>query len=254
MVKSRTSFGLKIFVVAILFSFAAIVSFYITDRSYKAHFKCYTDFGIYLPENYSIHGIDVSRYQKEISWQDVKEMKVKNTAIGFAFIKATEGIDRTDEQFINNMTAAKEAGIKRGAYHFFIPGESGRLQAENFIKTAPLTTGDLPPVLDAERIDTSSIPEVQLQIAEWLSAVEKRYHTKPIIYSNIDFYNTVLAGKSDNYPLWIAHYYAKDKPRIKRNWAFWQHNERGTVNGIKAPVDFNVFNGDSTAFQQLLMK
>lgn len=26
----------------------------------------------------------------------------------------------------------------------------------------------------------------------------------------------------------IAHYYVKDKPRIKRNRHFWQHNERGT--------------------------
>ena len=254
MQKNRQRFGAKIFAVAFLFAAGAIISYYIADHSYKAHFKYYTDFGIYMPENYSIHGIDVSHYQKEISWQEVKEMKVKNTAIGFVFIKATEGTDRTDDEFIKNMAAAKEAGIKRGAYHFFTPGESGALQAENYMKTVGLIAGDLPPVLDAERIDTIAIPELQMQMAVWISAVEAKYHTKPIIYSNIDFYNKVLEGKFDEYPLWIAHYYVKDKPRIKRNWAFWQHNERGTVNGIKARVDFNVFNGDSAAFKQLLLK
>jgi lysozyme len=52
----------------------------------------------------------------------------------------------------------------------------------------------------------------------------------------------------------VAHYLVKDKPRIKRNWLFWQHNETGRVNGVDAYVDFNVFNGDSTMFKKLLLK
>jgi lysozyme len=52
----------------------------------------------------------------------------------------------------------------------------------------------------------------------------------------------------------VAHYLAKNKPRVKRDWNFWQHNEAGHVNGITGFVDFNVFNGDSADFQQLLIK
>ncbi len=26
-------------------------------------------------------------------------------------------------------------------------------------------------------------------------------------------------------------------------WRFWQHSDRGQVDGINGPVDFNVFNG-----------
>jgi lysozyme len=52
----------------------------------------------------------------------------------------------------------------------------------------------------------------------------------------------------------VAHYLEKDKPRIKRRWNFWQHNERGRVNGITTPVDFNVFNGDGDEFNNLLIK
>ena len=84
--------------------------------------------------------------------------------------------------------------------------------------------------------------------------MEAYYKVKPIIYTNVDFYENFLSDSFDNYPLWIAHYLVQDKPRIKRNWMFWQHNERGHVNGIDAFVDFNVFNGDSTAFSQLLLK
>jgi lysozyme len=54
--------------------------------------------------------------------------------------------------------------------------------------------------------------------------------------------------------LWAAHYLEKDRPRIRRRWIFWQHSEKGRVNGIGMPVDFNVFNGDSADFENLLIK
>jgi lysozyme len=84
--------------------------------------------------------------------------------------------------------------------------------------------------------------------------VEQHYKVRPIIYTNIDFYENFLANQFDDYPLWIAHYLVKDKPRIKRKWTFWQYNEKGHVNGIDAYVDFNVFNGDSTEFRNMLIK
>ncbi|XZF13895.1 GH25 family lysozyme [Chitinophagaceae bacterium MMS25-I14] len=55
------------------------------------------------------------------------------------------------------------------------------------------------------------------------------------------------------YPLWIAHYYA-DSPGVQRNWTFWQHNDRGHVNGIDGYVDFDTFSGDSMAFEQMRYK
>jgi lysozyme len=51
----------------------------------------------------------------------------------------------------------------------------------------------------------------------------------------------------------VAHYFAKGRPRVQRKWLFWQHSERGKVDGIKPSVDFNVFNGDSTDFVDLLI-
>ena len=68
----------------------------------KSRFVKYEAFGIPIPENYSIHGIDVSKYQQTIAWDIVKEMKVKNIQLGFAFIKATEGIGNLDPEFYRN--------------------------------------------------------------------------------------------------------------------------------------------------------
>lgn len=220
----------------------------------KPKFVHYNDFGIDMPVNYSVHGIDVSKYQDAIDWEDVKAMHIKDIRVRFSFIKATEGSDDVDRRFKRNWSAAKEAGIARGAYHFFNPYKDGQSQAENFIDRVKLQPGDLPPVLDIETTGTVNKAILQQRVMVWLTLVERQYKIKPIIYTGADFYAKYLSGKFDDYPLWVAHYLVKDKPRVKRNWSFWQHNEAGRVNGIDAYVDFNVFNGDSTDFEQILMK
>jgi lysozyme len=189
-----------------------------------------------------------------IAWDAVSAMQVKKIKLGFVFIKATEGIGNVDPQFKRNWRRSKNAGMIRGAYHFFLSTKDGRMQAENFIKSVRLETGDLPPVLDIEQ--TYGVPKaiIKKEMKEWLDIVENYYNVKPIIYTNIDFYKQNLGSDFDAYPLWVAHYYQPRQPRIKRDWLFWQHNDKGRVNGITAPVDFDVFSGDSVEFAQLLMK
>jgi len=220
----------------------------------KVKFTRYPEFGIAIPEAYSIHGIDVSKYQSLIAWEEVQQMKVKKVQLGFAFIKATEGIGNTDPQFKRNWKKSKEAGIIRGAYHFFIGSKDGRMQAENFINKVELETGDFPPVLDVEQLNGANPIQARKEIKKWLEIVENNYGVKPIIYTNVDFYNRNLGSEFDEYPLWVAHYYRIDQPRIDRGWIFWQHSDEGRVNGIISKVDFNVFNGDSLEFEKILMQ
>jgi len=220
----------------------------------RARFVRYPEFGIAVPVDYPIHGIDVSRYQQMIAWDAVKAMQVKDIRLRFAFIKATEGIGNTDPQFYRNWKRSKDAGIIRGAYHFFITTKDARMQAENFIKIVDLKPGDLPPVLDVEQTNGISKELIKKELKTWLEIVENYYHIKPIIYTNIDFYKQNMGEGFDDYPLWVAHYYQPRQPRIKRDWVFWQHSDGGRVNGILSPVDFNVYSGDSISFQQLLIK
>lgn len=241
------------FILIVLAALSAI-TWYVTGYFNRPKFVRYPAFGIDLPVSYPIHGIDVSKHQAVIDWKGVKAMQIDDVKIGFGFMKATEGIAMVDGRFRKNWFEAKKAGIPRGAYHFFNAGKSGKAQAENFIETVNLEKGDLPPVLDVEQIRGTSVSNLQIRVADWIRAVEKHYKVKPIIYTNADFYENYLSGKFDDYPLWVAHYLVKDKPRIKRNWIFWQHNETGRVNGINAFVDFNVFNGDSADFNNLLIK
>ncbi|MEG9067805.1 GH25 family lysozyme, partial [Escherichia coli] len=71
----------------------------------------------------------------------------------------------------------------------------------------------------------------------------QHYRKKPIIYSGAVFYHTNLAGYFNEYPWWVAHYYQRRPDNDGMAWRFWQHSDRGQVDGINGPVDFNVFNG-----------
>ncbi len=254
MAKRKKFIFRSVFIPLVLLAVIATAVYYINEYINRPKFIRYAAFGIHLPINYQIHGIDVSRYQHNIDWNAVSTMQDQEVKIGFAFIKATEGLGRVDMGFRKNWFNAKKAKVTRGAYHFFISSKSGKAQAENFIETVKLEKGDLPPVLDIESTNGASVADIQQRAQDWLLMIEKHYKVRPIIYTNINFYSNFLNGKFDDYPLWVAHYFVKDKPRIERNWIMWQHNERGRVNGIDAYVDFNVFNGDSTAFKKLLTK
>ena len=75
-------------------------------------------------------------------------MQNKETAtpLHFVFMKATEGGDHNDTTFEANFANARNHGFIRGAYHFYIPGTDALKQADFFIRTVKLDTGDLPPV------------------------------------------------------------------------------------------------------------
>lgn len=239
----------------IVFAVAAIIYvWYTSTRIEHAKFVRYAGFGIELPVNYEIHGIDVSKHNSFVFWPAVKKMKVKDVMIGFSFIKATEGLGNVDKQFRRNWQKATEAGLPKGAYHFFIATKSGKQQAQNFISTVDLAPGDLPPVLDIEQLYGAKPEKMRKEVKEWLRLVEDHYDVKPILYTYVTFYTNFLGKEFDEYPLWIAHYHEKDRPRITRPWIFWQHSEEGRVNGITSKVDFNVFNGDSSDFRNLLVK
>ena len=242
----------KAIVAILVIACTGVAAWYLWKRE-APHYLRYREFGIEIPSDYAIHGIDVSKYQSYIDWEEVKMMQVAGVQIGFAFIKATEGINNKDRYFKRNWRKAHDAKVVTGAYHFFISSKSGKAQARNFINSVDLEEGDLPPVLDVEQVNGASTAKLRKNVKEFLDAVEAYYGVKPIIYTNVDFYNHYLKGEFDDYPLWVAHYLQRNQPRIERDWIFWQHSEQGRVNGILTKVDFNVFNGDSTDFRNLLV-
>ncbi|MCG8329615.1 MAG: glycoside hydrolase family 25 protein [Chitinophagales bacterium] len=200
-------------------------------------------------DEYEVHGIDVSHYQSRIQWDSIV-----NNGIHFAFVKATEGLSMKDSLFTHNWAEMNRVGIKRGAYHFYYPSLSAEEQAKNFLSSVELLPGDLPPVLDVEVLAGSSKVRLITGIRTWLYLTEIEYGVKPILYTNLKFYNKYLAGQFDDYPVWIARYNTRE-PSLAcgREWQFWQYGNRGRIAGIAGDVDFNVFQGSWYELEELCL-
>ncbi|AOW08107.1 glycoside hydrolase family 25 protein [Flavobacterium gilvum] len=188
-------------------------------------------------------GIDVSEYQGKIRWSYVDTIEEKYP-LRYVFIRATVGNDRVDNEFERNWLGAKENKMIRGAYHYYRPNENSLEQAELFIKTVKLKKGDLPPVLDIEKLPKEqSIERLKLGLKRWLNAVEKHYGVRPIIYTGEKYYDDFLKDEFGDYLFWIANYNFY-REEIQEDWLFWQFTEKATVPGIDSTVDVNIYNGD----------
>lgn len=211
------------------------------------------------PPSYTIRGIDVSHYQERINWYRLCRTNMGTDPVSFVIIKATEGISLKDSYFDENFSQARANGFVRGAYHFMTPDVTAKEQAQFFISCVNLVPGDLPPVLDIEDerkwlASGKNKADIQCMAKEWLDAVEQHYGVKPIVYSGYRFRRDILdAPCFDAYPFWMAHYYVS-QPATDITWSFWQHTDCGKLDGIRGPVDCNVFNGDDDAFEELLIK
>ncbi|MBS1954391.1 MAG: glycoside hydrolase family 25 protein [Cyanobacteria bacterium SZAS-4] len=202
-----------------------------------------------------IPGIDVSIYQGKIDWQRVKQAGIK-----FAFVKATEGATFQDKLFKENIRAAQSAGISCGAYHFFRPKTPIGPQVDNFINSIRSAGVTVLPALDLEvPADWRNIPRgdrINLVI-EWLERVKSVLGIPPIIYLSSSFPGDVLTDAHElaAYPLWLAHYTKHPAPVVPAPWqtyTFWQHSDRGAVEGIVGNVDLNWFNGPAVDLEKVM--
>lgn len=187
-------------------------------------------------------GIDVSHYQGKINWSKVEFVNEKYP-IEFVFIRATQGFDKKDNQFDKNWNECKRNNIIRGAYHYYRPNENSLEQAENFIKTVKLSKGDLPPVLDIEKLPKEqSIDNLKIGLKRFLDKIEEHYEVRPIIYTGERYYNDFLKDEFEDYTFWIANYNFIDA-EVNSDYLIWQFTEQAKIKGIREKVDVNIFNG-----------
>lgn len=196
------------------------------------------------PAAWKVFGVDVSAYQGQVDWSVLAGQGVE-----FAFIKATEGSGYADRYFEQNWLGAQRAGLLMGAYHFFSYDSPGETQADNFIKTVPVTAGALPPVVDIEFYgDKLRNPPDREEVKEildpLLARLEEHYGQKPILYVTYRSYRLYIKGEYEEYPLWVSRPLLAP---IDKDWSFWQYSHSARLEGYAGDeerIDLNVFRGN----------
>jgi lysozyme len=199
---------------------------------------------------YEVKGIDVSHHQGVIDWA-----RLKADGVDFAYIKASEGETYNDPRFTRNWYEAEQAGVKRGAYHFFTQCRTGKAQAGNFIRVVPRQAGTLPPAVDAEHMgpcrDGPAVADVAAELAVFLDLAGAHFGQRPVIYTTREFHDAYLAGKFPQDRFWLRSLIFEPSFR-KEQWIIWQYHNLGKRDGVAGPIDLNVFRGTPAQLDALL--
>lgn len=201
------------------------------------------------------YGFDVSHYQnrEDIKW-DSLSIGNKTIPLEFVVMRATMGNKSADKHFDEFWEMAKKNNLIRGAYHFYRADEDPVIQANNFLANVKLESGDLPPILDIEKIPKRKTNKKLIEdLKVWCKIVEKAYGEKPIIYTYYHYHKDFLKGEFEGYPLWLANYNDVPSPSPDDQWDFWQFTENGIVHGINAKVDLDIYNGSSWSLKRLTL-
>lgn len=187
-----------------------------------------------------IHGIDLSHYQGEVFWEAIGD----NSKMAYVYLKATEGGDRIDAKYVQNIELAHKYGLKVGSYHFFRPKTDLTRQLENFKAQCRPSQQDLIPMIDVETKQGMQTTAFRDSLVKFLDMVEETYHQKPLVYTGTNFYNNYLVGVLNGYKLMIAQY-SNNEPVLKDNsdYMLWQYTGKGHIDGIRGYVDKSRFMG-----------
>ena len=197
---------------------------------------------------YVLYGIDVSQYQGDIDWPKVAADNVDFAYIRVGFRGYGSGKLVMDEKFSANIRGAKAAGLQVGVYFFSQAISIGEAEEEAQIVLDAIKDYDidLPVVFDMEEIhnetartDNLSREEASQITLAFCRKVEKSGY-KCMIYGNTKW----LAARVDmsllkDYPIWFAQYY--NKPLFPYDFVLWQYSNSGSIEGIPAHVDMNIY-------------
>ena len=187
-----------------------------------------------------VHGIDLSHYQGEVFWEAIGD----NSKMAYVYLKATEGGDRIDDKYEQNIELVHKYGLKVGSYHFFRPKTPLKLQLENFKAQCRPSQQDLIPMIDVETKQGLSNDAFRDSLMTFLTMVEKAYHQKPLVYTGTNFYNRYMSGLMNGYKLMIAQY-SSNEPVLNdgNDYMLWQYTGKGHIDGIRGYVDKSRFMG-----------
>ena len=191
-------------------------------------------------------GIDVSKWNKEIDWD-----KVKNAGVEFAIIRAgyrgsTTGALVEDPYFRANMKGAAASGVEVGVYFF--------TQAINEVEAVEEASAvlqmireydlDYPIFIDTEgaggngRADGLDVETRTLVCEAFCRTIENAGYEAGV-YASRNWYNNALkTERLQNYYIWLAEY--RSTPLYQGYYNMWQYTSKGKIDGIEGNVDLNI--------------
>ena len=188
-----------------------------------------------------IKGIDVSKWNGDIDWEQVKA----TGRAQFAMIRASYGYEDTDYKLDEYVKGCESQNIPYGFYHYTYAKNvsEARKEAAYFLNVIEPYSPTYPVVLDIEedmykQMDRQEVTDIVITFVE--ACENAGYYT--MIYSFAKFFESeVYMDQLDDYDIWVACW--GDDSKLAENYSYhygmWQYSETGTMEGIPEDVDLD---------------
>lgn len=202
---------------------------------------------LYCLRQDSFPGVDVSAFQRDIDWQQVKDSGIRFAMLRLGYRGYESGKLVEDEYIQKNLEKTKEVGMPIGAYFFSQALTIKEVDEEIDFMLKVLGDYELhmPIVLDWEiptedartaKMDARTLTALQEYFCKTMA--EKGY--TPMVYFNWHQSNTLLyLNELEAYPFWLALY--SNRMTYPYHVEMWQYTASGRVPGIPGDVDINVY-------------
>ena len=192
-------------------------------------------------------GIDVSKWNKEIDWAQIKKEGVDFAVIRAGYRGSVSGSLVVDPFFEQNIKGAAENGIDVGVY-FFTQAVNEREAVEEASIVMSLVQGydiSYPIFIDTEgaggkgRADDLDVVERSVICQAFCETIRSGGY-KAGVYASKNWLNNrldITKFSADNV-IWLAEY--RDQPTYGGTYGMWQYTSSGRINGIEGKVDFNL--------------
>lgn len=192
-----------------------------------------------------VNGIDVSSWQKEIDWEQVKESNIDFVMIRCGYRNLTNDDVLEDPRFEYNISEANRLGIPVGVYFYSTARDEKEVLEEatfvlNLIKDYDIT---YPVAYDFElynqkRMEGVSASRINDNATIFLEYMDAHGY-RGMIYSNLSYLDRVWNIEQFNeYKFWLAQYDGE----IVADYDMLQHTDKGKIPGISVSVDLNKAN------------
>lgn len=195
----------------------------------------------YKKDNTKI-GIDVSKWQQDIDWQEVKASGIEFVMIRIGYQTDYDGDYVLDPYFISNIEGAKAVDLPVGIY--FYSYAKNIKQAEEQAKWVKENLKDyeidLPIAFDWESWSSFNGAGMSLNTINkvaniFLETLEKSGY-KGMLYSSKTYLEKIWYPTK--YKTWLAQY--NSRATYEGEYMIWQMSSSGRVNGIKGDVDLDI--------------
>ena len=194
-------------------------------------------------------GIDISRYQDTVNWQQVKDSGIEFVITRVGSRGYTEGNITKDGLFDSHARGAAAVGLEVGAYFFSQAiSVAEAIEEANFVLNClkgHTITG--PVIFDWELIggtsartysvDKKTLTDCAIAFCETIRAAG---YTPMVYVGNTVGYLRLDLSRLTAYDLWYAQY-ETDYPGFFYDFLIWQYTSKGSVPGIAGNVDMDIW-------------